>query len=80
MERVSLAKANGAARPSPADAITTIRKRDLAARLGVSPWTIDRWRQQPEQNFPQPLWLSASTPVWRVEDVLRWMNERKGPR
>jgi len=41
-----------------------IRKRELAKRLGVNPWTIDRWRKL--GLIPEPIRLSDQVLVWRV--------------
>lgn len=56
--------------------LATIRKRPLARLLGVSAWSIDRWRKLGQ--FPEPIWLGPSTPVWRISDVDAWMTKRKG--
>lgn len=42
---------------------------DLAARFGVSPATIFRWRA--EGSLPAPLSLSKTTVRWREEDTSR---------
>jgi predicted DNA-binding transcriptional regulator AlpA len=52
-----------------------IRKRQLAKLLTVSPWTLDRWRAT-DPSFPQPVWLSDSTPAWRVIDIQDWLARR----
>jgi predicted DNA-binding transcriptional regulator AlpA len=53
-----------------------IRKRPLARRLGVSPWTIDRWRKV--GIFPSPIELSPTVLAWRVRDVEEWLKTRPG--
>src|ERR1700693_3280423 len=37
-----------------ASSLDLIRKRPLAARLGVSPWTVDNWRKS-NPDFPPPI-------------------------
>jgi predicted DNA-binding transcriptional regulator AlpA len=59
-------------RPSPID---LIRKKPLAAKLGVNPWTLDRWRKAGQ--FPQPIWLSPSVPAWRVSDIDAWLRTKQ---
>jgi predicted DNA-binding transcriptional regulator AlpA len=56
--------------------IQLIRKRPLARLLGVNSWTVDRWRKK--GTFPRPIWLSPTTPVWKLSDVEKWLDERKG--
>lgn len=51
-----------------------IRKRPLAKRLKVSPWTIDRWRKL--GKFPAPIRLSEIVLAWRVADVEAWLRTR----
>jgi predicted DNA-binding transcriptional regulator AlpA len=69
MDRVRLSTAT-------ASPLEVVRKRPLAKKLDVSPWTIDRWRADPDSQFPQPLWLSPTTPVWRVVEVEHWLSTR----
>jgi len=57
------------------DPLALIRKRPLAKRLSVNPWTIDRWRKA--GKFPPPIWLSETVPVWRVADIERWLRDRE---
>jgi predicted DNA-binding transcriptional regulator AlpA len=47
----------------PNHPLDLIRKRPLAKRLGVSPWTTDRWRKT--GDFPEPIWLSDVVLAWR---------------
>ena len=62
----------GYAEPSPPE---VLRKRELARRLSLNPWTLDRWRKS-DSSFPQPIWLSATTPVWLVAEVDAWLGSR----
>ncbi len=55
--------------------IRLIAKRALAQLLGVSPWTIDRWRAS--GTFPDPVWVSDDTPRWRIADILAWLKTRQ---
>jgi predicted DNA-binding transcriptional regulator AlpA len=55
--------------------VQLLRKRELAALLKVSPWTVDRWRRR--GDFPLPLWISPHTPAWRRRDVLAWLSSRQ---
>ena len=58
----------------PNHPLDLIRKRPLAKRLGVSPWTIDRWRKA--GDFPEPIWLSDAVLAWRVTDIDEWLRRR----
>jgi predicted DNA-binding transcriptional regulator AlpA len=57
------------------DPLAMLGKGELAALLGVSPWTIDRFRKN-DPTFPKPLWISATTPRWRRRDVELWLDSR----
>jgi predicted DNA-binding transcriptional regulator AlpA len=52
-----------------------IRKRALARMLCVNSWTIDRWRK--DESFPKPIWLSNSTPAWKLSDIEAWLESRE---
>src|SRR5262245_9247202 len=61
--------------PEPIDdPLAMLSKRQLAELLAVDPWTIDRWRNNPD--FPAPIWISASTPRWRRKDIEAWIASR----
>ena len=52
--------------------IDLIKKRDLAKRLAVSPWTIDEWVRK--GKFPPPIYVMPGAPArWRVKDVEAWL-------
>ena len=61
---------------SPSHPLELVRKRQLARLLQVSPWTIDRWRRT-DPAFPQPIWVSASMPAWRIVEVEQWLTSRQ---
>jgi predicted DNA-binding transcriptional regulator AlpA len=43
-----------------------LRKREVAAMLGVSTWTIDSWVEK--QILPAPIFITAGSPgMWRLE-------------
>jgi len=58
--------------PHPID---LIRKKPLARRFGVSPWTILRWSQK--GRFPKPIRLSDQVVAWRLSDVEAWLRTRE---
>jgi predicted DNA-binding transcriptional regulator AlpA len=58
------------------DPLNLIAKRDLAKLLNINPWTVDRWRRK-QRDFPQPLWVSPTTPRWRRVDVETWLASRQ---
>lgn len=37
------------------------------------------WRQVNAGLFPAPIRLSVGISAWRVEDVQRWIDQRRGP-
>ncbi len=51
-----------------------IRQSEVARKLGVSDATIKRWRLS--GNFPPGYLLTPKTIVWRLSDVLSWLEER----
>jgi predicted DNA-binding transcriptional regulator AlpA len=57
------------------DPLALIAKRDLARLLAVNTWTLDRWRKS-DPSFPEPLWLTDSTPRWRRVDVAKFLASR----
>jgi predicted DNA-binding transcriptional regulator AlpA len=57
------------------DPSALLTKRNLAELLAVNPWTLDRWRKR-DSDFPDPLWISGTTPRWRRTDVERWLESR----
>lgn len=69
-----MAKRHAVTTPDPS-ADEHIQKRPLAKRLGVSPWTVDRYRRS--GDFPEPFWLAAVTPVWRWSEIRAWLERRR---
>lgn len=39
---------------------------------GVASTTISYWMKT--RNFPQPIDISTQTPLWRVRDVIGWLD------
>lgn len=55
---------------------TLLRKVQVAQRLGVSTWSIDRWIRN--GTFPKPIYLAPGTPArWRVRDVEAFIDKKK---
>jgi predicted DNA-binding transcriptional regulator AlpA len=59
------------------DDLVVLTKGELATLLGVNPWTVDRWRRKSGLDFPQPIWLSGTTPRWRRAEVRSWLASRQ---
>ena len=51
-----------------------LRQSEVARKFGVSDATIKRWRLS--GNFPPGYLLTPKTIVWRLSDVLSWLEER----
>ena len=60
--------------------ITVLRRTDVCAALGVSPWTLDRWIRAGE--FPSPIYLTPTSNVgaWRLRDVENFLEKRRRAR
>jgi len=68
---------SGQRAPPPAtDPLALLAKRQLAELLAVDPWTIDRWRKS-DPDFPEPIWVSGTTPRWQRVEVERWLASRR---
>ncbi|WP_108682071.1 AlpA family transcriptional regulator [Methyloceanibacter sp. wino2] len=52
-----------------------IRKKDLAKRLGVNPWTLDNWRRR--GLMPPPIKITENMLFWRVSDIDAWLREKE---
>jgi predicted DNA-binding transcriptional regulator AlpA len=60
----------------PAKQIALVSKIEVASALGVSIWTLDRWRKQ--GKFPKPIRLTDRSPLmWRVRDIDAWLIKRQ---
>lgn len=53
-----------------------IRLSKVLKLVPVSASTLDRMIQA--GNFPLPILLSKRIPVWRLSDVLRWIDSQEG--
>ena len=62
--------------PPVVDPLALLTKRQLAELLAVDPWTIDRWRKG-DPDFPEPIWLSGTTPRWKRVAIDHWLATRQ---
>ncbi len=58
------------------DANTLLSRKELAAALGVSPRTVDRWIR--EQTGPPAVVLPSGRRRWRWGTVQAWLQQREG--
>lgn len=49
---------------------------EIAQRHGTSPGMVRVWRSR-HTDFPKPAALLAMGPVWRWDEVERWLRGRK---
>ena len=61
--------------PQTSDALALIRKHELAALLGVNPWTLDYWRKK--GVMPPAIVLGPQTVAWRRIDIEQWLLQRQ---
>jgi predicted DNA-binding transcriptional regulator AlpA len=66
----------GRRQPIGVDPLALLSKKQLAALLAIDVWTVDRWRKS-DPTFPQPIWVTNTTPRWRRADVEAWLSTRK---
>lgn len=60
-------------RPSGFNAQSYLSKKQLRAFCGgVSASSIDLWIRT--KGFPRPLKLSQTMPVWKIQEVIDWME------
>lgn len=55
-----------------------LRRKQVAAMLGVSINTLWRLGKQPESGFPAPLQLGARSVGFLKADIDAWLASRKG--
>jgi predicted DNA-binding transcriptional regulator AlpA len=61
------------------DHIGVLRKREVAAQLGISKWTLDHWVK--DKKFPPPTFLQVGSPaVWRVRVVKDFLDKARRAR
>lgn len=48
---------------------------EIAARLGVSRSTVDKWRTR-SLGFPEPRWQVGGRPAWNWDDIEAWAADR----
>lgn len=48
---------------------------EVAARAGVLPTTVHKWRQR-HADFPAPFAMLAAGPIWTWESIARWLRLR----
>ena len=53
-----------------------LRAREVAACLGIGLSSVWRWTQ--EGRLPKPIRLSSRATVWKLDDVLTFVEARKG--
>ena len=41
---------------------------------GISDMTVNRWLRDPAKNFPPPIRLAANHTVWKLSEVLAWIE------
>ena len=56
------------------DDITLIYRSELAKRLGIGFWTLNRWVKS--GVFPRPIQLTEAKHAWRIADVYEWLEKR----
>ena len=60
-------------------ATTLLRKAEVAARLGVSVDTINRWMRA--DLFVRPIYLTPESPArWRASDIANWIEKKRASR
>ncbi|MBV9978217.1 MAG: hypothetical protein JO105_22760 [Hyphomicrobiales bacterium] len=53
-----------------------LSKRQVAEMLGARWWKIDRLRRDADAKFPEPYWISQSSPRWSRAEIVEWMRAR----
>ena len=44
---------------------------------GISPDSLDRLRNNPEERFPQPLQMLGQSPMWTVDQLERYVARKE---
>jgi hypothetical protein len=52
-----------------------LRKRQVAKRYECNPRTIERWLDDPQLNFPKPIYICRS-PLWDLDELIEWEKTR----
>jgi predicted DNA-binding transcriptional regulator AlpA len=52
-----------------------LRKRQVAKKYDCNPRTIERWTNDPQLNFPKPIYIGRS-PLWDLEELEAWDKTR----
>jgi len=46
---------------------------EIAERMNVSRYTVDKWRQR--DLLPEPRWTVGGDPAWNWPDIHRWARD-----
>lgn len=55
---------------------TSLRPRQAAEFLGISPATLWRWTKRPE--FPKPIPLGPRTTIFKLDELAQWRDDQAG--
>ncbi|MDX1742185.1 MAG: AlpA family phage regulatory protein [Ruegeria sp.] len=56
---------------------TYLSDKDLAARFGVTRFTIWRWARE-RSDFPRPISLSPGCTRWKLSQIEAWEKAKEG--
>ena len=65
-------------RGDAAPAIIMLTVKDVAARLGVKPRTVEAYRHHIQYGFPEPDGRLGRTPWWKPATIDDWQKGRPG--
>lgn len=65
-------------RGDAAPAIIMLTVKEVAARLGVKPRTVEAYRHHPQYGFPEPDGRLGRTPWWWPATIDTWQKGRPG--
>lgn len=51
--------------------------KQVAARYGIDPCTVWRWRKDANKNFPEPHRFGPQTLRWKLSDIETWEEAAK---